>query len=123
MTSVKPLVSTNRLLYNSGWVPLHAMKKRLFSWISWPFCFAAAIWLGFEEHWSGVAWSRLALVLSPSLFGWLFYWLPRWHMASLPKSEREAVMAKMKPKQREDILKWLGTRDAQQDLGHHEKDL
>jgi hypothetical protein len=88
------------------------MKKRKLSWIAWLACVAASVWLGFEKQWSGVAWAQLGLVLSALPIGWLFYWLPRRHIASLRPSEREQVLAKMSPEQREDILSWLRQHEA-----------
>ena len=88
------------------------MKRRILSWIVWLFCLPVSVWLGFEKHWSGVAWLQLAVVLSVLLFGWLFHWLPRRHIASLPASERDQVLAKMTPEQREDVLRWLRRHEA-----------
>lgn len=87
------------------------MNKGTLSWIIWLACVAASVWLGFEKHWSGVAWAQLAVVLSALPLNWFLYWLPRRHIASLSPSEREQVLAKMAPEQREDILKWLSKHE------------
>jgi len=86
------------------------MNKQLRFHLIWLLGVAVAVWLGFADHWSGLAWWRLGFFLSPLPWRWLWHWLPRWHVAALPKSERAAVLAGMKPERREDILKWLAAK-------------
>jgi len=92
---------------------IHAMTKRLFSWIAWLLCLGISIWLGFEKHWSGVAWLQLIVVLSSLPFSWIFgVWLPRRHFTSLSPEDRYRQLAAMSPARREEILHLIENHDA-----------
>ena len=85
-------------------------------------CFAAAVWIGFENHWSGLAWIPIGALLVVAISGFVTvrvctlvihmlvifetYRLAR-EFSHLSATDRERLLARMSPEFREHFLSWI----------------
>ena len=85
-------------------------------------CFAAAVWIGFEKHWSGLAWIPIGALLVVAVSGFVAarifrlvihllvicntYRLAR-EFSHLSATDRERLLARMDPEFREHFLHWI----------------
>jgi hypothetical protein len=85
-------------------------------------CFAAAVWIGFEKHWSGLAWIPIGALFVVAVSGFVaaricrsvihllvicnIYRLAR-EFSHLSATDRERLLARMDPEFREHFLHWI----------------
>jgi hypothetical protein len=85
-------------------------------------CFALAVWIGFDNHWSGLAWIPIGALLVVAISGFIairictfllhllvvcnMYRLT-WGFMQLPTAARERWLGQMDPEFREYFLKWI----------------
>lgn len=93
------------------------------------FCFASAVWIGFENHWSGLAWIPVGALLFVAIVARVSAWICRWviHLfvifwrfrlsiefyllarkyRHLSPMNRGRLLAQMSPEFREHFLIWI----------------
>jgi hypothetical protein len=85
-------------------------------------CLAVAVWIGFENHWSGLAWIPIGALLVIAISGFiairvctfllhllLVYKMYRlaWEFSHLSTKDRERLLGRMDPDFREHFLNWI----------------
>jgi hypothetical protein len=93
-------------------------------------CFAAALCIGFENHWSGLAWIPVAVLLFVAVVArvsvwvwvgvirlrWWFVIIERYRLARklshFSARDRERLLARMSPEFREYFFKWIKSHEA-----------